>query len=115
MVERLAESSSGEFLNLLDDTADGMDEEPAAPAEAREVAPAGPMAPAPTRVIRDRLGQIVREPPGPPPGYVAPAEAHQDDAEGTGEPFAYDSGSEGDAGEEGPGPMDGPPRGTAST
>ena len=111
MVERLAESSSGEFLNLLDETADSMDAEPAAPAEAREEEPEGPVAPAPTRVIRDRLGQIVREPPGPPPGYVAPAEAHQDDDEGPGEPFAYESGSEGDADEEGPGSMDGPPRG----
>ena len=49
MVERLAESSSGEYLDLLEGVEDEM---------AEDGVPAAP--PAPARVIRDRLGQIVR-------------------------------------------------------
>ncbi|CAE7501552.1 unnamed protein product, partial [Symbiodinium necroappetens] len=96
MVERLGESSSGEYVDMLNGeeetmgtlatndtaramtgaedttevtTADGAANELHRPdRETADAAPAGETrTPQPARVIRDRLGQIVREPVGPPP------------------------------------------------
>ena len=60
---------------------------------AEDGVPGGP--PHQTRVIRDRLGQVVREPPGPPPGYE---ERVRRQAEAARE--IYDSGSEEEEGAE---------------
>ena len=84
MVERLADSSSSEYLNLLDEEEGEM---------AEDGVPGEPLHP--TRVIRDRLGQVVREPPGPPPGYE---ERTRRQAEAERE--IYDSGSEEEEGDE---------------
>ncbi|CAE7309844.1 unnamed protein product [Symbiodinium sp. KB8] len=74
--ERVADSSSGEYLNMLDDTEEDMEDMPEACMERGTMGRAA-------RVIRDRLGQIVREPVGPPPIVLEPEET--DDGEG-GEP-----------------------------
>ena len=96
MVERGpggGDSSSGEYVNVrLDSEAEG-DEghqeprpEPAGPVghEDQAATAAGPAALTPTprvRVIYDRLGQVVREPPGPPPIVIAMDAAEDDDSE----------------------------------
>ena len=98
MVERLADSSSGEYQDLLGDEEEDMSAD-GAPAEV----------PPPTRVIRDRLGQIVREPPGPPPGYEERVRRQEEAAR-----EIYDSSEEEEArdeGDEAVGGHGGPPRG----
>ncbi|CAE7332912.1 unnamed protein product, partial [Symbiodinium microadriaticum] len=89
MVERLADSSSGEYVNMLNEeeepldtltagnlTATGTASTDAAPAASGEAG----RTPWQPRVIRDRLGQLVREPTGPPP-IVLEAEDYEDSDE----------------------------------
>ena len=64
MVERLAGDSSSEheYVNMMNDS-----DPEAAPGEEARAGDAGTARPHATRVIYDRLGQVVREPTGPPP------------------------------------------------
>ena len=83
MVERLEGSSSGEYeyLDMMNDSDPGAEPGESARAEAN-AATATPPQP---RIIYDRLGQVVREPTGPPPIIL---ETGDEDAEEDGESSA---------------------------
>ncbi|CAE7365546.1 unnamed protein product [Symbiodinium sp. KB8] len=97
MVERLADSSSGEYVDMLNEeeepldtlTTGDMTATGTASTARTDAAPAASeddgRTPWQPRVIRDRLGQLVREPTGPPP-IVLEAEDYEDSDEWAAEP-----------------------------